>query len=515
MKRIIAMLTVAGLLFCSWPAEIQAAEGNDAKTTETASDAKASDKAGNTAEASAAKDNIVTTKHSAVIQGKTIPYTAETGTMVLTSGGVDCEIFYVAYTRDDVENIKDRPVTFAFNGGPGFSNFYIQFGCMGPRRSDIDENGFAKTFPPKIVDNGNSILDMTDLVFIDPVGTGYSRALNEEETNEFYSYDGDRRSVGDFIRKYINRHKRWGSPKYIAGESYGTTRSVGVCEYLSQQYYMYVNGLMLISCANDFYAITNMAANDLAYVNFVPTFAANAWYHGKLSKEYQDKELEDYLDEVRDFVESELQPALFLGKKLQKERKEALAEKLSGYLGVSKDFVLEQNLRITVDGFNRELLKDKKLVIGRYDGRMTGPSVDGDLGDSAADPSDGLTDMALAETYLDYVTSELGFETDRPFIPFSIDINYAWIYEGDSLPVQEETIYNCMSINPYLKVWALCGYYDGATPFYATEWTYNHIFLSEERENNLQLTYYPSGHMLYMEKNSFDKFRKDAEKWYK
>ena len=514
MKRIIAMLTVAGVLFCSWPAQIQAAQEKDSKAAETAADEKASETAGQTADVSAAKDNIVTTKHSAVIQGKNIPYTAEAGTMVLESAGKACEMFYVAYTRDDVKNVKERPITFAFNGGPGASCFYIQLGCMGPRRSDMDENGIVKTFPAKIVDNENSLLDMTDLVFIDPVGTGYSRALNEDEAAEFYGYEGDIRSVGDFIRQYINRHKRWGSPKYIAGESYGTTRAVGLCAYLSDQYSVFVNGLMLISSANDYYALEKIGSNEISYADYLPTFAADAWYHGRLSKEYQDRELEDYLEEVRSFVETELWSALFMGKKLTAERREAVAEKLSGYIGVSKEFVLKNNLRITLEDFSSELLKDKKLMVGRIDGRITGPVTEGSLGDGASDPSAFMTDISLLGPYLDYVTSELGYETDRPFIPLSSDVNIAWDF-GDSMPSQEETIYDCMSHNPYLKVWVLCGYYDGATPFYAAEWMFNHVFLNEDVEDNLQFTYYHSGHMIYMEKNSFDKFRKDAEKWYK
>ena len=516
MKRGIAMVTIAGLLLCAWPTGIMAATEEKAQAaTEVSAQVEQTQAAKEvTKEETLPKDNLITTKHEAVIQGKKISYTAETGTVILESGGYDCEMFYTAYTRDDVKDAKDRPITFAFNGGPGASSYCIHFGCMGPRRPEIDDTGHAISLPAKIVDNENSILDMTDLVFIDPVGTGYSHALNEDETEEFLGYDNDRRSVGDFIRQYINRHKRWASPKYIAGESYGTTRSVGICEYLQDEYAIYVNGLMLVSSVNNFAGVFLSDGNDIPYALFIPTYAADAWYHGKLAKEYLDRELEDYLEEVRTFVEEEYVPALFLGKKMAKDEQDQIAQKLADYIGVSKDFVLKANLRIALEDFSTELLSEEKLMVGRYDGRITGPVVSGSPGDGENDPSASSTDIALFSTYQDYLTNELGFETDTPFIPLSMDVNIKWSYPEDGYLSQEKVVSDCMSKNPFLKVWVLCGYYDGATPFYSAEWVYAHVFLSEEREGNLSFTYYPSGHMLYMEKSSFDKFRKDAEDWY-
>ena len=246
----------------------------------------------------------------------------------------------------------------------------------------------------------------------------------------------------------------------------------------------------------------------------VPTFAADAWYHGKLDKEYQDMELVDYLEKVRAFVESEYVPALFMGRKMDKDKQDELAGKLAGYIGVSKEFVLSSNLRIELSDFAQELLKDEKLMIGRLDGRITGPVTAGSIEDGTSDPSSSSSDIALLNSYQDYLTKELGFETDRPFEPLSLDVNMKWSLPDGVYVSQEEVIYNCMSRNPFLKVWVLCGYYDGATPFYAAEWVYDHVFINENREENLQFTYYPSGHMIYMEKDSFDKLRKDAEEWY-
>lgn len=516
MKKLCALITVTGLLVCAMPSwAFAAAKKPDDLNPSVGIEADDDADVGETAEQPHPEDNIITTKHEAVIQGETVSYTAETGTMVLESGGYECEIFYTAYLLDDVENPSERPITFAFNGGPGASSFYLNFGCLGPRRAEIDEKGYAKTLPAQIVDNENSVLDMTDLVFIDPVGTGYSRAFNEDETGEFLGYDNDIRSVGDFIRQYINRKKRWGSKKYIAGESYGTTRAVGVCDYLVDNYSMFINGLMLVSSINDFSSVMGGIGNEKPYVTYIPTYAADAWYHGRLSKEYQDMELDEYLNEVRSFVEDELEPALFIGRKISKERKDGVAEKLAGYIGLSKEYILEKNLRIDLDDFMVELLSDEKLVIGRYDGRITGPVMSGDPTDDANDPSSSSTDIALVNTYQQYVTDELGYETDTPFIPLNLEVNNKWWGYPESNPAQEEVVYAAMSKNPFLKIWVLCGYYDAATPFYAAETVYNHVFLSDDRQDNLQFTYYPSGHMIYMEKDSFDKFRKDAEDWYR
>ncbi|MCR5650389.1 MAG: hypothetical protein K6F86_04345 [Lachnospiraceae bacterium] len=519
MKKTLAWITITGLFVCAFPtsafAEPAASDGvieemkEEAEEPETGRD---EDEEGGKSERP--DDNIVTTKHTVSIKGEDISYTAEAGTMVLESGGKTCEMFYTAYTRDDIEDKTDRPVTFAFNGGPGASSYCIQFGCLGPRTAELDETGCAVSLPTKIIDNENSVLDMTDLVFIDPVGTGYSHASNEEDEDYFLGYDKDIQSVGDFIRQYTNRKKRWGSKKYIAGESYGTVRAVGVCDYLVNRYAVYINGLMLISTVNDYSALMAGGGNDTPYTVYIPTYAADAWYHKKLSEEYLDMELEDYLEEVREFVETEYVPALFIGRRLPKAKKDDLAEKMSGYIGLPKDLILENNLRIDLDVFSSNLLKDEGLMVGRYDGRITGPNTGGSLDDGSGDPSGFSTDIAYTNSYLEYLTSELGYDTDTPFIPLSLEVNTKWTFpEGEYLN-QQDIIAGCLGKNSFLKIWVLCGYYDGATPFYSAEWAYNHAFIPENREDNLSFTYYPSGHMIYMNHEAFDKFRKDAEKWY-
>ena len=462
-------------------------------------------------------DNIVTTKHTAVIGGKELAYTANTGTMLLETGGETCEIFFTAYTLDDVEDPADRPVTFAFNGGPGSASYVIHTGCLGPRRIDVDDQGYTTSIPAKMKDNDNSLLDLTDLVIIDAVGTGYSRAVGDSEESAFLGYDNDNRTFGDFIYQYINRNGRWGSEKYVAGESYGTTRAVGVCAYLADTYDLNLNGLILISSINDFSAVQPGPGNEIPYALYLPTFAADARYQGVIAQEYLDMELEDFLDEVRTFAEEEYVPALFKGDNLAQEEHDALVEKLAAYTGLSKEFIERNNLRVKLDDFCAELLADKKQMVGRYDGRIAGPVTSGSLDDGASDPSDAVFSLGFGNTFNAYLKDELGFTTDRTYIPMSDEVNDAWTFPisnwGGYL-TQEQTIYECMSKNPFLKIWVLCGYYDAATPFYQAEWVFNHVFLDDSVKDNLSFTYYPCGHMIYMEKESFDQFRSDAENWF-
>ena len=248
---------------------------------------------------------------------------------------------------------------------------------------------------------------------------------------------------------------------------------------------------------------------------FIPTYAADAWYHDCLDKKYQKMELGDFLDEVRDFVSDEYVPALFAGKSLSDDDKEEIAEKLADYTGLSKKYVLKSNLRIYLDDFCKELLSDEKLMTGRLDGRYTGPVIDGSIGDGTSDPSGFDVDVPLIGVVNQYITEELDYQTDTPYLPLSPDVNSRWSFDSDNAFLsQEETIYNVMSTNSWLKVWVLCGYYDGATPFYGSEWVYDHVFIDDSRKDNLSFTYYPAGHMFYLDEESFDKFREDAEDWY-
>ena len=466
-------------------------------------------------DAPALQDNLVVTEHSAVIHGQSIPYTATTGTMALSTDLGQYEIFFTAYTRSDVKDLTTRPVTFVFNGGPGSASLWLHMGFMAPKRLSLDPDGKALRLPAQLTDNDSSFLDMTDLVFIDPVGTGYSRVLGDTKVDSFYTYDGDIQSVGDFIRLYVSRYHRWGSPKYVAGESYGTTRAVGLCKYLAEAHSLGLNGLMLISSANNFASLEFGLGTELPYALYVPTYAADAWYHGKLDAAYQNMSLESFLEEVRSFVSETYEPALFKGRSLAEEERREVASQMAGYTGLSEDYILSSNLRVNLDNFCKELLHDEKQMVGRLDGRFSGPVTSGDLGDGDSDPSDFNTDYVFAAAINWYITEDLGFRTDLPYQALSIDVNKKWKFDLDNAVIsQENTIYEAMSKNSFLKVWVLCGYYDAATPFYAAEWVYNHVFIDDSRLDNLRFTYYPSGHMIYLHEPSLEKIHGEAEAWY-
>lgn len=465
-----------------------------------------------------AEEALSVTHHTAEIAGQTLSYTATAGRLPVEVDGNQCDMFFTAYTLEGVEDPGERPVTFAFNGGPGTASLFVHLGMMGPRRVDVDDEGVPNALPTRVVDNPCSILDMTDLVFIDPVGTGYSRAAEGTDPTVFWNYDGDVASVSEFIRLYASRNGRWGSPKYVAGESYGTIRAVGVADYLYQKYSMCLNGVMLISSINDSATAVEHReeANELSYVLSLPTFAAIAWHHGMVDEKYQSMSLEDYMVEVREFAGSDYQAALFKGVRLTDAELDDIAGRLAGYTGLDKEEVLRLNLRIFVDDFCTGLLKDKKLTVGRIDGRMTGPVTQGSIGDGDADPSMSTFGTAFGNAMNQYLAGELDYHTDLIYNCSGEAPYKAWKYNTDNRALdQKGTIYNIMSHNRFLRIWVLCGYYDLATPFFAAEWVYDHVFLNPENRDNLRFTYYPSGHMIYMYRPSLEQFRKDAEAWYR
>ena len=448
--------------------------------------------------------------------GKNMPVTARTGFMKMDTSLGKYEIFYTAYTADNGGDPSARPITFVFNGGPGAPSLYLHLGMMGPERIETNAEGMLEKIPAGTKKNEYTILDMTDLVFIDPVGTGFSKAEGDTEAGVFYSSNSDIVSIGDFIRQYLAMYDRMGSPKYIAGESYGTTRAIGVADYLSGQWGLDVNGLMLISSVNDFLSLSFTGANDLPYVNFLPSYAASAWYHGLLSKNYQDMELETYLEEVRSFASGEYLSALYKGSRLTTPEKNAIAEKMASYIGLKKEDILENNLRINYDTFCMTLLSDKKLTVGRIDSRYTGPTTSTEIGSGAGDPSyDGIS-PAFTSAYLDYAARTLGYKTEDPYYVFSLELRGSWNFNKDNEYLsQEDTIRSLQSRNKFLKIWVMCGYYDLATPFYGSEWVYSHIFANDELKDQVSFTYYPAGHMFYLNEECLKQFHADAEKWFK
>ncbi|MBI1794386.1 MAG: peptidase S10 [Chloroflexi bacterium] len=464
------------------------------------------------------KDNLVETKHAVTINGREIKYTVITGTMVLKEETPDREkesegekpraqIFFVAYTKDDVGDKAKRPLTFSFNGGPGSSSVWLHLGLLGPRRVVLEDDGSLPKPPFKLTDSEYSLLDETDLVFIDPMNTGYSRPVEGEKPKEWHGFKKDITSVGDFIRLYTTRYNRWLSPKFLIGESYGTTRASGLSGYLQERHGMYLNGIMLISAALDFSTIDFTINNELPYVMFLPAYAATAWYHHKLKVR---KPLQTLLKEVEKFAQGEYAAALLKGDTLTKRERAQIIEKMSRYTGLSPEFIDRSNLRINDQHFFKELLRERGQTVGRLDSRFIGRDRLGVTERPEYDPL--LTNVMgpYTATFYDYIRSELKFESDLPYEILS-DKVWPWSYaefENQFVNVGE-TLRAAMTYNPYLKVFVANGYFDLGTPYFATEYTFNHLGLHESARKNVSMGYYEAGHMMYIHLPSLAELKKD------
>jgi carboxypeptidase C (cathepsin A) len=481
-------------------------------------DAKKDDKAAAKPEP---KDNLVETKHRVFIGGKEINYTVTTGTVVLKEESekegkaegekAKAEFFFVAYTLDGVDDVTKRPLTFSFNGGPGSSSVWMHLGVLGPRRILTDEKGNLLQPPYRLIDNEYSILDKTDLVFIDPVSTGFSRAVEGEKPKEFHGFKKDIESVGDFIRLYATRYGRWTSPKFLIGESYGTTRASGLSGYLQQRHGMYLNGIMLISVVLNFQTIRFPIGNDLPYILYLPTQAATAWYHNKLDDELQ-VDLHKTLAEVKAFAMSEYTLALMQGTALPADEKARIEEKLSRYTGLSLDYVKRCNIRLQYFRFCKELLRDQHRTVGRLDSRFLGIDRDAAGEHFEYDPSYAVIQGPYTATFNDYIRRELGFESDLPYEILNMKV-WPWNYEThqNEFVNVAETLRQSMTTNPFLKVFVANGYYDLATPFLATEYTFNHMDLDPTMQENISMYYYEAGHMMYAHLPSLAKLKADLD----
>lgn len=460
------------------------------------------------------------TSHSITIDGEPIKYTANAGRLILTEeeGKKKASFFFVAYNRSGVKDKAKRPIIFAFNGGPGSSSVWLHLGALGPRRVLMDNNGMPFPPPGRLVDNDHSILDVADLVFIDPVGTGFSRAIPGEEAKDFHHFKKDIEAVGEFIRVYLSRHQRWGSPKFLAGESYGTTRSAGLAGHLYARHGITFNGLLLISSILNFQTAGFDAAtgtfrrgNDLPYVVFLPTYAATAWYHNKLAAKDQDRPLREFLDEVERFAANEYTTALFAGDRLSSDQFKKMAKRIARYTGLSEEYVARYDLRIEILRFCKELLRDEGRTVGRIDSRYTGIDRFRDGDAFEADPSMDATMGAYTSALNAYMRDELEYESDLPYEILSSDTWQNWDYEDfkNAYVDVSETLRNTVTRTKFMKVFVANGYLDLATPYFATEFTFNHLGLDESLRSNVQMEYYDAGHMMYVHMPSLEKLAKD------
>lgn len=468
------------------------------------------------------EDNLSVTHHSVTINGKELNYTATTGTLVLKAE-VDKEgekpkasIFFVAYTLDDVEDPSKRPVTFSFNGGPGSSSVWLHLGVLGPRRVKPDADGNPPQPPYQLTNNEFSILDKTDLVFIDPVSTGFSRAVPGEEAKQFHGFQNDIESVGNFILLYLGRYKRWHSPKFLIGESYGTTRACGLSGYLQDRNGTYLNGIMLVSVVLNFQTIRFAAGNELPYILYLPTYAATAYHHNKLSElDTSAKDsFEEILDEVREFALGDYTVALMQGSNISDRRKQTIIKKLAMYTGLSTDYIEKTDLRIKINRFCKELLRDEGKTVGRFDSRFTGIDRDSAGENYEYDPSSAVIQGAYTATLNDYVRGDLEFESDLPYEIISGRV-HPWDYtshQNEYVNVAD-TLRKAMTTNPALKVYVANGYFDLATPFLASEYTFSHLGLDKSLQNNITMSYYKAGHMMYIDMDELKKMKADMDSY--
>lgn len=450
------------------------------------------------------------TEHSLMVNGQKVDFTATAGTLTLKNaeGKPTADIFYVAYTKKDAGDLATRPLTFSFNGGPGSSSVWMHMGLLGPKRVKLRDDGFAVPPPYQLVDNEYSLLDETDLVFIDPVGTGYSRASKPEDAKNFFGVNEDAKSIGEFIRLYITKHSRWPSPKFLIGESYGTTRAAALSGELLRAHRMNLNGIMLVSTVLNFQTIWGDAGNDLPYVLYLPSYTATAWYHKKLPADLQSKPVQEVLAEAEKFASGDYNQALLLGATLPDAQRSAVVKQMARLTGLSEAFVSGSDLRVSLSRFNAELLRDQRLVTGRFDSRYTSFTRDPLNNDAERDPSADAVFSAFASTFNHYVRNDLKFEDDKPYNILTSVGKWNWDAENQFANVSE-ILAESMTANPFLKVHVSNGYYDMATPYYASRYTFSHLGIHPTLLKNITQDDYTAGHMMYLNLPDLKKQKED------
>lgn len=439
-------------------------------------------------------------------------YRAATGYLPLktATGEIEAKVFFVAYTRTDIPQDRKRPLLVAFNGGPGSASVWLHLGLIGPRRIAIKENGDLPPPPYALTDNEHTWLEFTDLVFIDPVGTGYSRAATPDAGRKYFGVNGDITSVEEAIRVYLSRYDRWGSPLFLAGESYGTFRAAGLAGALIEDG-IALNGIVLISTVLNFQTIRWATGNDLPYILYLPSFTATAFYHKKLAPDLQ-KDIKKTLAEAEAFAEGEYAAALMKGDRLTTAEAAAIAKKVARYTGLPEKFVRLSNLRITGPAFCRELLRDDGWNVGRLDARVKGREATGIGTAPTYDPSEAAIRPPYTAAFNDYVRSELGYRTDQTYYILGGGIGQ-WEYPQNGYADTSESLRRALTRNPYLKVFVAEGYYDLATPYFATEYTLAHMNRPSDLTGNITTRRYETGHMIYTHAPSLALLTRDVAAW--
>jgi carboxypeptidase C (cathepsin A) len=495
-------------------------EASQPEKSDTSQDAgeksEATDKSEQEDEKQDAESEPTLTSHVVTIAGQEIQYTATAGKMLMKNdeGDSKAHVFFVAYTKDD-EQAEERPITYCFNGGPGSSSVWLHLGMLGPRRVKLNDDAQPVPPPHQLIDNQYSLLDVTDLVFIDPVSTGYSRPVKGEDKKQFHGYDEDLRSVSQFIHDYTTKYGRWGSPKFLLGESYGGLRAAGLSGRLQRRYRMYLNGIVLVSAVVDFQTLAARGSNDVAYVLFLPSYTATAWYHKALSPELQQLPVERVVALARRFASGLYQRALLAGDNFPPGRRQQAIDRMAELTGLSAEYIDGANLRVSMQRFGKELLRSRRRVVGRFDSRYLGIDRD-NVGETPGhDPSGSALFGTFTSAMNQYLRDTLEVEEERVY-EILTDRVRPWDYDEftNRFVTASETLRRSMTENPYLKVFAACGYYDLATPGYAMQYTRDHLGLAPELRKNFTLKFYKAGHMMYVHEPSLIKLRKDLLKFY-
>jgi len=456
----------------------------------------------------------VVTHHEIKIGGKTLRYTATVGMMPIRNreGETEARMFFMAYTLDNVPNRNQRPMTFTFNGGPGSASVWLHLGAVGPKRVKMNADGTMPAPPFELVDNEFTWLTQSDLVFIDPVGTGYSRAVRPELGAKFFSLQGDIESVGEFIRLYLSRYERWTSPIFLAGESYGTTRASALSGYLVDRG-IACNGIVLISTIMNFETTAFAPGNDLPYVLFLPSYAATAWYHKKLSPDLQSQPLQKITAEVEQWAASDYTLALEKGDRLTAAERQEAISKLARYTGLDQRFIDYANLRISLNLFRKELLRSERRSIGRLDARFKGFDASFANDSPDFDASEAAIRPPYTSMFNSYVRSELGYKSDLEYYILGGGIG-PWNWNTNNGYVDTSVaLRNALAKNPYLKIFVAMGYYDMATPYFAAQHTLHHISLDPLLLKNISTGYYEAGHMMYIDEKQLGRLTTDVSKF--
>jgi len=458
----------------------------------------------------------VVTQHQITINGKPLKYTVTTGKLPIKNdqGETEAEIFFMAYTVDRTGGPESRPLMFSFNGGPGSASVWLHLGAVGPKRVKMMPDGAMPAPPYKLVDNEYTWLDQTDLVFIDPVGTGYSRPSKPELGKKFWGVQGDLESVGEFIRLYLTRYQRWASPLFLVGESYGTTRAAGLSGYLVERSGIAFNGIVLVSSILNFETADFSRGNELPYSLFLPTYTATAWYHKKLPPDLESKPLRAVLDESEAFAANGYPQALSKGTSIGEAERAGTLDKLSRLTGLDRKYIDIADLRVDIQHFCKELLRDQHRTVGRIDSRFKGID-DSGVGETPEyDPSIAAVRPPYTQTFNQYVRSELNYKTDAPYHILGGGIgSWDWGSARAGFPDVSGSLREAFSKNPDMKLFVASGHYDLATPYFATTYTLAHLGLEPAERTRITTREYEAGHMMYIHEAELAKLKTDVSEF--